>query len=263
MTPPETLIQYGQNDSATTSSPGSGGGGGGSSSRSTISKSSSGGGAAAGSVEAFSNVAMKDVDSEYLRMNSNVTYEFKRKGNDIQSVSFYSLKNSGEITSTIEVLNNRSKLVKSNPDGLLYKYINIWVGKAGFATSANIQDARVKFKVNNSWLQDMGVSPTDVRLQRYDGTTWKVLPTILESNTTNYAIFEAQTPGFSPFAITVRKMLASPLNTDTDTQSTHVDDTVLEKIQPENSRIWTYIMAFLLLGLFAVGYEYLKKGQQN
>ena len=106
----------------TRSSGSSGSGGGGSStssSGSSNSKSSSsgGGGGGAGSVEDFANVAMKDSDSEYLRMNSNVTYYFTKEGNDILSVSFYSLKNSGEITSTIEVLNNRSKLVNSTPDG--------------------------------------------------------------------------------------------------------------------------------------------------
>jgi PGF-pre-PGF domain-containing protein len=52
---------------------------------------------------------------------------------------FVFLKNSGQITSTIEVLNNRSKLVNSTPDGSIYIYVNIWVGKAGFATASNIK----------------------------------------------------------------------------------------------------------------------------
>jgi PGF-pre-PGF domain-containing protein len=166
----------------TSSSSSSGGSSGGSSS----SKSSGGGGGGgATSVEDLANVAMKDVNNQYLRINTNVTYEFTRPGNDILSVSFYSLKNSGEITSTIEGLNNRSKLVNTNPEGLVCKYINIWVGKAGFATSNNIKDARVKFKVNNSWMQEMGITTDDIKLQRYNGTAWEVLPTTLENNTTS------------------------------------------------------------------------------
>jgi hypothetical protein len=111
-----TLVPYNQNGlkgeavsiSLTTSSSSSSGGSSGGSSSSK--SSSGGGGGGATSVEDLANVAVKDVNNQYLRINTNVTYEFARPGNDILSVSFYSLKNSGEITSTIEVLNNRSKL---------------------------------------------------------------------------------------------------------------------------------------------------------
>ena len=257
-----TLIPYNENGlegeavsiSLTTSSSSSSGG-------SSSSKSSSGGGGGgATSVEDLANVAVKDVNNQYLRINTNVTYEFTRPGNDILSVSFYSLKNSGEITSTIEVLNNRSKLVNTNPEGLVCKYINIWVGKAGFATSNNIKDARVKFKVNNSWMQEMGITTDDIKLQRYNGTAWEVLPTTLENNTTSYSIFEARTPGFSPFAITAVKALAAVNNDiDNSTTSTNVEDIGLEGTENEKSRIWTYIMAFLLIAIIAIGYEYMKK----
>jgi PGF-pre-PGF domain-containing protein len=259
-----TLIPYNENGlkgeavsiSLTTSSSGSGGGG--SSGESSSKKTSSGGGGAS-SVEDFINVAIKDADSEYIRINSNVTYEFTRAGNDVQSVSFYSLKNSGEITSTIEILNNRSKLVNTNPEGLVYKYVNIWVGKAGFATSDNIKDPWIMFQVNNSWIKEVGVSPADVKLQRYNGTAWQVLPTNMDSNTTRFSIFEAQTPGFSPFAITAEHPLPSIMSNDTDTLFTSISDVGLEKIQPKKSGIWTIIIAFILAGVLAVGYEYLKK----
>jgi PGF-pre-PGF domain-containing protein len=262
-----TLVPYNENglkgeavsiSLTTTSSSSSGGGSSGGSSSSKKSSSSGGGGGGASSVEDLANIAVKDVDNEYLRMNTNVTYEFTRAGNDIQSVSFYSLKNSGEIISTIEVLNNRSKLVNINPEGLVYRYANIWVGKAGFATSDNIRDARVKFKVNNSWMEEMGISTDEIQLQRYNGTAWQVLPTTLESKTADYAIFEATTPGFSPFAITAGKPLASSINDDTK-NGTHIEDIGLEDTKTEKSRIWTYIMAFLLIGIIAVGYEYIRK----
>jgi PGF-pre-PGF domain-containing protein len=48
--------------------------------------------------------------------------------------------------------------VNSTPEGSVYKYINIWVGKFGFATETNIKDPKVKFKVAKSWLQDMGIN---------------------------------------------------------------------------------------------------------
>lgn len=244
----------------TKSSGKSGGGSSGSSSK----KSSSGGGSSgAGSVEDFTNLVMKDADNAYLRMGSNAIYEFSREGNNIQSISLYSLKNSGEITSTIEVLNERSKLVHSDPDGRVYRYLNIWVGKAGFATSDSIRDARIRFKVNNSWIEEMGVSPAEVSLQRYNGSSWEVLPTTFEGNIGSYTIFEASTPGFSPFAITAEKAFASSANGTVTVGLAHVEDIALEGTQPEKSKIWTYIMTIILIGLFAVGYEYLKKDQQK
>ncbi len=268
-----TLIPYNEDglagdsvsDSFTTISGSSGGGG--------SSRSSSGGGGGAASVEDFSNLALKEIDSKYLRMNANVVYEFTAENNPIRSISLYSFKNSGEITSTIEVLNSRSKLVDTTPEKLIYRYINIWVGKTGFATASNIKDARIKFRVNSDWIRQMGVNPSDIRLLRYNGTAWEVLPTVFESNTTDYAIFESQTPGFSPFVITAEKVTATSViadtpaiqseqkaeNTDTDTPLEKAEDVSLEKRQPENSRVWTFIVVLILIGVLAVGYEYLKK----
>lgn len=237
--------------------------GGGSSGGSSKKSSSSGGSSGATSVEDFTNVAVKDVDTAYLKIDSDVVYEFSRDGNDVQSISFYSLKNSGEIASTVEVLNDRSKLAKSNPDGLVYRYINIWVGKAGFATSNNIRDVHIKFKVNNSWMEETGVSPAEIRLQRYNGTTWEVLPTTLQSGNADYTFFEAQTPGFSPFAITAEKAFAVSANGNVQIDVAHAEDIGLEGTQPAKSNVWTYIMAIILVGMLAVGYEYLKKGKQN
>jgi len=244
----------------------SGGGGGGGSSGG----SSSGGSGGAASVEDFANLAMKDVANAYLMMNSNATYEFTRESNAIQSISFYSLKNSGQTTTTIEMLNNRSKLVNSTPEGSIYEYLNIWVGKAGFATAANIKDAQIEFKVNTSWIWEMGISPEDVRLQRYNGTAWEVLPTTMESNTTGYVIFKSQTPGFSPFAITAGKATPISSNDDLDTDIGSNDplsdpaqtgDVPEEQTHEEKSNLWIAVVVISIIGVAAFGYLYQKKKQ--
>ncbi len=268
-----TLTPYGQDGlegravslDLRTKSGSNGGGSGGSSSK----KSSSGGSGGAASVEDFANLAIKDVANAYLRMDSNATYEFSREGNPIRSISLYSLRNSGQITSTIEVLNNRSKLVNSSPDGPIYKYVNIWVGKAGFATASNIKDAHVMFKVNSSWIQQMGLSPDDIKLQKYNGTAWEVLPTRIVTNSTDYVLFESQTPGFSSFAITAEKPLAASSITGADagissegSSSDHIptDDTNQDQM-PEESKLWISIAAILVIGAVTAGYVYLKRKQ--
>lgn len=237
------------------------GGSGGSSGGSTASKSSSssGGSGGAASTEDFSNIAIKDADSEYLSINANVTYEFSKEGNPIQSISFYSLKNSGDVTTATETLNNRSKSVNTTPEGLIYKYVNIWVGKAGFATADNIKDARIKFKVENSWIEEMGVSPENVKLQRYNGTGWQVLPTTLESDTTSYAVFEAQTLGFSQFSITAEREITPSVTDEAD--STPVETDMSAETQPEKTPGFGFSMTLLMIGIVAVGYTYLKRKQ--
>ncbi|WP_321420371.1 PGF-pre-PGF domain-containing protein [uncultured Methanomethylovorans sp.] len=229
----------------TKSSSKSGGGGG-----SSSSKSSGGGSGGAVSVEDFSNLALKDVSNAYLKIDTNVTYEFTKEVNPIQSISFYSLKNSGQITSTVEVLNNKSKLANSTPEGSIYKYVNIWVGKAGFATASNIKDAQIKFKVNSSWIQAMGLNPEDVKLQRYNGTSWEVLPTSLESNDAGYVVYEAQTLGFSPFAITAEKKLSSPKNSEIKAQNVGSNTTSVAK----ETKAPGFGVLFSIVGLFVVAY---------
>ncbi|WP_321417777.1 PKD domain-containing protein [uncultured Methanomethylovorans sp.] len=231
--------------------------------------STSGGGGGAGSAEDFENVLLKDITNAYLIMNVNASYEFTKEGNPIQSISFYSLKNSGEITSTIEVLNNKSKLVNSTPEGSVYKYLNIWVGKFGFATEANIKDPKVKFKVDNSWMQGMGISPEDIRLQRHNGTAWNVLPTVIVNKTTSYVVFESQSPGFSPFVITAEKAIifSEISNEETPTikeeNKNEIENAVehvnKEQAQTGGSSVWIVFLFMLSIGAFAVGYEYMKK----
>jgi PGF-pre-PGF domain-containing protein len=266
-----TLIPYNNNSVAgkavtvdLTTRSSSGGGG------SSRSSSSGGGGGGSASVEDFANLAMKDTASKYLRMDTNVTYLFTREGNPVESISFYSLKNAGQITATVEVLNDMSKLVNSTPEGLLYKYVNIWVGKAGFATADNIKDAYIRFKVNTSWMEQMEINPEDVSLQRYNGTSWEVLPTVMENSTDNYIIFKSQTPGFSPFAITAEKVLAGSSASSISDKNVNVvsDDLYNNKVAvddnkqfnvPEKNRMWILIAAILLIGLFTTAYVYLNR----
>ncbi|HML85404.1 MAG TPA: PGF-pre-PGF domain-containing protein, partial [Bacteroidales bacterium] len=196
------------------------------------------------------NVAVKDVAREYLTQNSNALYEFSREGNDIQSVSFDSLQNSGQITATVEVLNGRSKRVTSDPTGFVYKYINVWVGEEGFDTDSNIQNAKINFKVDNAWLEAMGFNSEEVKLQVYSGDAWQELSTTLETNNGECLVFEAKTTIFGPFAITAEeKILPSPPGPDDP----------IPPDEPETGYMGTFIKAFVLIGIVAVGYSYLKR----
>jgi len=88
---------------------------------------------------------------------------------------------------------------------------------------------------------------------------WAILPTALESENAEYSTFESTTPGFSPFAITAEKVLASPVSSDADMEPVQIENAGLKEGQPERSNIWTIFMAILVISLVAVGYVYLRK----
>ncbi|WMW25506.1 PGF-pre-PGF domain-containing protein [Methanolobus sediminis] len=170
---------------------------------STITKTPSGGGGGGGgggtTGEDVENIAVKDVSSVFVGIG-NVKFDFYRDGNDIQYIGYESLKNSGTISVTIEVLKDKSTFVYSLPAGDVYKNINIWVGKAGYATEDNIADPVIGFKVSRNWIEDNDIDELSIVLERYDGG-WSRLSTTQTGSDDEYLYFEASTPGFSPFVI--------------------------------------------------------------
>jgi PGF-pre-PGF domain-containing protein len=208
----------------TTSSAAGGGGGGG------------GGGGTSG--EDYENIAIKDVSSVFVG-TGDVTFEFYRAGNDIQYISYESLKNSGTISATIEVLVDRSAFVSSLPSGEVYKNINIWVGKVGYATEANIANPVIGFKVDRKWIEDNTIDPDSIVLNRYE-SGWSRLSTRQTDSDANYLYFEASSPGFSTFVITGQRQTTetslNSVDTQFSTESEEMESNVTtEAAEPENS----------------------------
>ncbi|SES89849.1 PGF-pre-PGF domain-containing protein [Methanococcoides vulcani] len=163
---------------------------------------SSGGGGAGDSGEQFGNIEFKDVTERNVIKGMNMSYHFNSRENPIVNVNFTPLKNSGSITTTIEVLKDRSALVQDDPEGLVYRNMNIWVGKYGFATPANIEAMAIGFRVESSWMEANDVNASAIRLNRHSDGKWEALQTISMGEKDGYVYFESSTPGFSPFAIT-------------------------------------------------------------
>jgi hypothetical protein len=69
--------------------------------------------------------------------------------------------------------------------------------------------ATVTVQVNASAVP-AGVDPNDLAVERYNGTAWQVLPTAVQSTTANTITLVAETPGFSPFAVTVNSDAPAP-----------------------------------------------------
>ena len=164
--------------------------------------SSSSGGGAGGSPESQSNVEVKELSQASVMSGSSANFDFPNHVTPVVNISFDSKKTAGKTTTIVEMLKEKSTLVSGAPVDTVYKYINIWVGNSGFATSSNIENSVVYFKVEQSWLQNNKVDKTSITLNRYSDSKWEQLPTSLSGEDGSYLYFTSKTPGFSPFAIT-------------------------------------------------------------
>jgi PGF-pre-PGF domain-containing protein len=152
--------------------------------------------------ENYENIRLKEVSRVFVSRDTLVSYQFKDAENPVVYVNYTALKNAGFITASIEVLENASSLVSDEPEGIVYKNLNIWVGKNGYSTGENIENPVVNFRVSKTWLEENRIQASTVKLNRYHLNVWNPLPTVRTGEDSDHIFFESETPGFSPFAIT-------------------------------------------------------------
>jgi PGF-pre-PGF domain-containing protein len=199
-----------------------------SSSGSSGGSSHSSGGGGGVSPELQSNVEAKEISQTFIANGNPVKFDFPQDATPVVNISFVSKKTVGKTAAIAEMLKNKSTLVSEPPSDELYKYLNIWVGNSGYATPNNIENAVVYFNVEKSWPQNKSIDQSSIALNRYNDTKWNPLPTNLSGEDDKYLYFTAQTPGFSPFAITGKAATSGTVN---DTQS----QTITQSIEQNNT----------------------------
>ncbi|WP_209681218.1 NosD domain-containing protein [Methanohalophilus levihalophilus] len=162
----------------------------------------SGGGGGGNTGESFENILAKDAQLSIVVADGVSLYEFKEEMCNISYVQFRGVSNTGQISTIIEVLKNTSALVDSPVPGNVYQNLNIWVGNAAFGDD-KIKDAVIGFRVSKEWLLENGIEASAIALYRYNDGQWNELSTIQIDENDKYIYFEAKTPGFSPFAISI------------------------------------------------------------
>jgi S-layer protein (TIGR01567 family) len=170
--------------------------------------SSSGGGGSSG--EDFYNIVLSETDRQSVFKNTSVSFIFDLEDNIVRHINFTALKSAGTIAAKVEMLNNTSTLVSTPPTHEAYKNLNIWVGNAGWATKRNIADATVVFTVDKSWITKNNIDESSIALYRYSDDNWSKLVTRKIAEDANSLQFEAETPGFSPFAVTGKELEGEP-----------------------------------------------------
>lgn len=163
---------------------------------------SSGSSGAGGSPEPQNNIEGKELSQEFITNGQRVKFEFPKGTTCIRYVEFDAKKALGKIPTIVEMLKGQSKLVSSLPSGTGYKNVNIWVGTGGIASSDNIENAVIGFRVEKAWLEKNGANASSLNLWHYDNV-WSKLDTQKIGEDDTYVYFEAKTPGFGHLVIVV------------------------------------------------------------
>jgi len=151
------------------------------------------------------NVRNKEQCKKFITKGSHVKFEFTKKNICVDYVEFDSRKTTGSTIATIEELKDKSAFASTKPEGEIYNYFNVRIGNGEFSNPSNLRNALVGFKVSKDWMDENHISSDLIALQHFNGGKWEVLPTEKIRENKTYIFFEAETPSFSPFAITTEK----------------------------------------------------------
>jgi len=179
--------------------------------------SSGGGGGGGGSPEPAKNVKVKELAQVFITNGKAVKFDFKKNATCVVYVSFDAKKNAGKTTTIVEELKGKSSLVSELPAGEVYKSFNVWVGNSGYATSKNIENPVICFKVEKTWMEDKSVDQASITLNRYSDKKWEQLPAEISGEDDTYLYFTSEVPGFSSFAITGTSKAAAERVTENGT----------------------------------------------
>ena len=168
--------------------------------RQVVPSSSRGGGGGGGGMapsEDIGNIERREIREMDILSRVSSAYVF-RAADPVMVVAFESSTSENEVPVSVEILRNRSKNIKEDAPGKLYKYFNVFVGTGGF--SRKVSNGVIAFRVNNSWLEENGLDPEDISLYKWQGS-WVKKETEIADRKANYTYYASLTGNFSSFSI--------------------------------------------------------------
>jgi PGF-pre-PGF domain-containing protein len=178
------------------------------SSTTTTTTSSSGGGG--GTVSVSTIKASKAQVWSKLPAGTSISVNINKDTIGITKVAVAGIKNDLNNVE-IEVQSLTKNPVSKEPTSKVFQYLRV--------NKKNIKDTdadsfKISFRATKSWLTENSLASGDVALYRYNNG-WDELTTKVTSTDSTYVNYEADTPGFSSFAIGARTSVAPPPVTDT------------------------------------------------
>jgi len=201
-------------------------------------RSSGGGGGSGGgtSSEDYNNILFSETVREFVSKDKDVSYHFESQSNIIRYINFTPLKTKGATSAKIEILKDTSSLVNYAPLDKVYMNLNMWIGGFGYATSQNIANATVNFKVEKSWINENKISTSSIKLNRYNKSEWESLITDQVDHDADYLYFKSKTSAFSSFAVTGKEEFSGEAGEEGMTITQDVtEDEIHDNISNDNT----------------------------
>ncbi len=169
---------------------------------------------------------------------------------------------------TVAKLSEKPSTIVQNPSGTVYQYIRVTPKNLN---DSNIIKAIIKFKVGKTWIAENNIDASGVVLKRYSDDNWNELKTTKMSSDANYTYYEAESPGFSTFAITGTVKIEAPTGeaiTPIEEKEDGIIEETYEEVKEQIAKIVgkKYAGPVVVLGLLALAlvigvYTYKKKGK--
>ena len=145
--------------------------------------------------------------SEIINIEAGKPGSATFEGLNVCKISIEADKNVSSVVVVVEKVDEPVEIAEA--PGIVYDYIDITAKKLA---DVNLT-AKIEFVVDKSWIADNNIDEATIKLNRYIGE-WETLPTSKLSEDDISSYFEAETQGFSSFAIIgEEKVEASPMLT--------------------------------------------------
>lgn len=140
---------------------------------------------------------------------------FDASKTEISKIAIEVLKEAVQVELVVEKYDSKPNAV-AQPSNDIYAYLEI---KANNLPSDAMKIATVEFRVSYDWIFQNKFKPNDVVFMRYNNGGWTELETTHLSSDDTHEYYKAVTPGFSTFAIAVKKAEQTNSNTAGETDN--------------------------------------------
>ena len=149
----------------------------------------------------------EDDDSDYVNVSkkwaaitsaTNITMKIEKVSISAMEIRI-DVKNPANNVEIVVVKHaNRPAEITHEVTGTVYQYLEI---NHTNLKEEDVRNSKIKFRVNKSWTTEKYINISTMKLSRYHNNTWNDLSTEFLGEDQEYYIYEAETPGFSVFAI--------------------------------------------------------------
>jgi len=162
------------------------------------------------------------------------------------------------VTITVTKLDGKPATVVHEIIGKVYKYIDI---NAANINETHIDKVKIQFEVNKSWINANSIDPNTIALNRYKNG-WEKLSTKKTSEDNDFVYYEAETTGFSTFAIS-GEVMAGVTTVPGITTTTPLITTILTTTIPiigaeMGMPVWSIVLIIIII-VAVIGFWLYKK----